>query len=59
MPTYDYRCDQDHLHSEIRSISDPQAITKCPTCDQDLKRIFVPTPVIFKGMGWVSTDKLT
>lgn len=59
MPTYDYQCDQNHQHSEIRSITEPQVRTKCETCNQDLKRIYVATPVIFRGHGWVSTDKLT
>jgi putative FmdB family regulatory protein len=56
MPIYEYECDRCHHRFEIRqSFSDkPQA--ECPQCKVKARRIFHPTPVIFKGSGFYVTD---
>mgnify|MGYP003388905736 CR=1 FL=1 len=32
MPTYNYTCKKDHMHTEFRSMSERSSSTKCPTC---------------------------
>lgn len=56
MPTYDYKCDAGHGHSQIRRLTEP-GITVCPKCNKELKRVFGAPLVIFKGDGFYSNDK--
>jgi len=32
-------------------------VATCPQCRRDAKRIFLPAPVVFKGLGFYVTDK--
>jgi len=54
MPTYDYRCEAcSQVITVERSIADQLA--REPYCDNCLipaKRIWSPTPAVFKGTGW-------
>jgi putative FmdB family regulatory protein len=56
MPIYEYECRRCHHRFEIRqSFSDrPQA--KCPRCKEPARRVFHPTPIIFRGSGFYVTD---
>lgn len=56
MPTYDYKCDNNHTHTQLRRITEP-AITVCPDCKKELKRVFTAPAVVFKGDGFYSNDK--
>ena len=56
MPTYDYRCENDHTFEEFHGMSDktPRA---CPTCGSPAKK--VPGGgggFLFKGSGFYITD---
>lgn len=56
MPTYDYKCEAGHSHSQTRRLTEP-AITVCPDCKKELRRVYTPPVVSFKGYGFYSTDK--
>lgn len=65
MPTYEYRCSNPECPSaasfEIKhSMNETCEGDYCleendytgETCDGELKRVFTPTPAIFRGGGW-------
>jgi len=56
MPIYEYECvDCGHRFELKQSFNDkPQA--SCPQCKKKAKRVFHPSPVIFKGSGFYVTD---
>jgi putative FmdB family regulatory protein len=57
MAIYEYKCkDNEHLYTEVRSITEDQKQLTCPECKSDLSRIFEPTPTIFNGSGFYKTD---
>lgn len=56
MPTYDYKCGSGHEHTEVRRLTEP-AISRCPECGEELKRVFKTPAVIFKGDGFYTNDK--
>ena len=59
MPTYAYRCsDCHHTFDAIQRFSD-DPLTECPECQGLIRRVFHPTPVVFKGSGWYITDSRT
>jgi putative FmdB family regulatory protein len=56
MPLYDYQCSNCQKVVEVRhgfndSYSDP-----CAACGGELKRVFNPAPIVFKGSGFYITD---
>ena len=56
MPTYDYQCREcGHTIEVIHSMqeSGPEA---CDRCGGELRRVFFPTGIIFKGSGFYKTD---
>lgn len=56
MPTYAYRCsDCDHTFDAVQRFSD-DALTECPECQGQIRRVFHATPIVFKGSGWYITD---
>jgi len=57
MPSYDYKCENDHLYTETRSIFADQEVTECPECSAELKRVFESTPVTFQGDGFYSKQR--
>ena len=58
MPLYAYRCDRCNTKFEFwRGYEDPP-VKVCPDCGTPtLRKLFVPTPVHFKGRGYYVTDK--
>lgn len=56
MPTYQYRCTAcgDELEA-VQKFSDP-ALTTCPNCEGNLRKVFSPVGVVFKGSGFYATD---
>jgi putative FmdB family regulatory protein len=54
MSTYEYKCEDDHIYTEIRLITEDQKQKTCPTCNKILKRIFTDNPILFKGSGFNS-----
>ena len=56
MPTYEYRCrDCGHTFDVIQAmIDDP--LTICPVCGGELRKVFAPPAISFKGSGFYATD---
>ena len=56
MPTYDYKCkDCDHAFEIVQSFTDA-ALTECPECKGELRKVFGQVGVTFKGSGFYRTD---
>jgi putative FmdB family regulatory protein len=56
MPTYEYRCrDCGHSFDIVQKMSDEQ-LTHCPECGGDLRKVFSPPAISFRGAGFYATD---
>ena len=56
MPTYQYRCRScGHDTEVVQSFSDPP-LTECPKCGGELRKVFAPVGIVFKGSGFYKTD---
>jgi putative FmdB family regulatory protein len=56
MPTYTYACKQcDHRFDQRQSFSDA-ALTVCPKCAGNLRKVLNSVGVVFKGSGFYRTD---
>lgn len=59
MPTYQYRCASCASELEVvQKFSDP-ALTECPSCPGELRKVFSAVGVVFKGSGFYATDSRT
>jgi putative FmdB family regulatory protein len=56
MPIYEYECIHCGHHFELKQSFHDKPEAKCPRCKKKAKRVFHPTPVIFKGSGFYITD---
>lgn len=55
MPNYEYQCTQcNHLFEIWQNVG--EAAPACPECGSDVKKVFHPPRVIFKGSGFYVTD---
>ena len=56
MPTYEYVCKQcGHLFEIVQSMRD-ETLTECPECGGELRKVFAPPAISFKGSGFYATD---
>ena len=56
MPTYEYRCrDCGHTFEIVQKMSD-DTLTVCPNCGGELRKVFAPPAISFKGSGFYATD---
>jgi putative FmdB family regulatory protein len=56
MPTYEYVCRScGHLFEVVQSMRD-DALTECPECGGELRKVFAPPAISFKGSGFYATD---
>jgi putative FmdB family regulatory protein len=56
MPLYSYVCKQcEHAFDVQQSLSDA-ALTKCPECGGELRKVFGNVGVTFKGSGFYRND---
>ena len=56
MPTYEYRCRScGHELEVVQSFSD-DALTECPNCQGQLRKVFGSIGVTFKGTGFYKND---
>ena len=57
MPTYEYKCREcGHQLEVVQSFTD-DPLTKCPSCKKkQLRKVFSPPGVTFKGSGFYKTD---
>lgn len=56
MPTYQYRCTSCGEDLEVVQKFTDAALTVCPQCDGELRKVFSPVGVVFKGSGFYATD---
>ncbi|GAC1393067.1 MAG: hypothetical protein NVSMB31_11970 [Vulcanimicrobiaceae bacterium] len=56
MPLYDYQCSKCHEVTEVRHGFDDTHSEPCPKCGADLKRLFNPAGIVFKGSGFYIND---
>jgi putative FmdB family regulatory protein len=56
VPTYDYQCRRcGHITEVIHSMLE-EGPSACERCGGELRRVFHPTGIIFKGGGFYKTD---
>ena len=56
MPTYQYACSAcDHQFEIVQKFSD-DALTECPSCAGELRKVFSAVGIVFKGSGFYRTD---
>ena len=59
VPTYQYACTEcGHAFEQFQSFSD-DALTVCPECQGQLRKVFNSVGVTFKGSGFYRTDSRT
>ena len=56
MPTYEYACKSCGEHLEVVQSFRDDALTVCPKCGGDLRRVFGSIGIAFKGSGFYRTD---
>lgn len=56
MPTYEYACRAcGHVFDIVQKMSDA-TLTICPECGGELRKVFAPPAISFKGSGFYATD---
>ena len=55
MPTYLYECEKCGRFEKFQKIT-ADALSECPDCGSEVKRIIGSPGIIFKGSGFYSTD---
>lgn len=56
MPTYQYRCADCGEELEVKQSFSDAALTVCPSCGGDLRKVFGAAGVVFKGSGFYRND---
>ena len=56
MPTYEYACKDCGEHLEVVQSFKDDALTECPNCRGELRKVFSAAGIIFKGSGWHIKD---
>ena len=56
MPTYEYACKACGKHLEVVQSFTDDALTECPSCAGDLRKVFGSIGISFKGSGFYKTD---
>lgn len=56
VPTYDYQCRSCGSTTEVIHSMLEEGPTTCEICGGQLRRVFYPTGIIFKGTGFYKTD---
>ncbi len=59
MPTYEYVCRSCGEHLEVVQSFKDDALTTCPGCQGELRKVFSAAGLIFKGSGWHVKDYAT
>ena len=56
MPTYEYICRScGHRFDVVQSMTEPP-LAVCPECGGELRKVFTPPAISFKGSGFYRTD---
>ena len=56
MPVYEYECGRCSLRFELKRRFSEDGGAHCPRCQGEVRRLFSPVPIIFKGSGFYVTD---
>ena len=56
MPTYAYTCTTCGHDLEVKQSFTDDALTVCPECSGQLRKVFTNVGVVFKGSGFYRTD---
>jgi putative FmdB family regulatory protein len=56
VPTYEYRCDQCDRNFDVVQSFEDDPLTRCPTCDAPVRKVFGNVGIVFKGTGFYKTD---
>src|SRR3954452_15843794 len=56
MPTYEYRCKECGEDLEVVQAFTDDALTECPNCGGQLRKVFGNIGITFKGSGFYKTD---
>jgi len=56
MPTYEYRCKTCGEQLEVVQSFTDDPLTVCPNCEGELRKVFSPVGIAFKGSGFYKTD---
>src|SRR3954447_8547309 len=56
MPTYEYACKSCGQHLEVVQSFKDEPLRICPNCDGELRKVFAPIGIAFKGSGFYKTD---
>jgi putative FmdB family regulatory protein len=56
MPLYDYRCRSCDHELEVQQSINDDALTTCPECGGELRKVFSPVGISFKGSGFYRND---
>jgi putative FmdB family regulatory protein len=57
MAVYQYKCINDHIYEEMRSIKDDQKVFECPECSESLKQIYSDFGISLKGSGFYRNSR--
>lgn len=56
MPVYEYQCEDCSFLFELKQSFNDNAMITFPRCRGKTRRIFSPVPILFKGLGFYTTD---
>jgi putative FmdB family regulatory protein len=56
VPKYQYQCKDCGEALEVQQSFTDDALTVCPNCGGDLRKVFNAVGVVFKGSGFYKTD---
>lgn len=56
MPLYEYRCRSCNHQFEVQQSFSDDALTTCPECQGELRKVFNPVGISFKGSGFYKND---
>jgi putative FmdB family regulatory protein len=56
MPTYEYACKSCGEHLEVVQSFRDEALTECHLCGGELRKVFSPVGISFKGSGFYRND---
>ncbi|HEX9896347.1 MAG TPA: FmdB family zinc ribbon protein [Dehalococcoidales bacterium] len=57
MPTYEYECEKCACRFELkRRFGEDAGSPRCPKCRGNVRQLFSPSAILFKGSGFYVTD---
>ena len=56
MPTYEYACKACGQHFDVKQSFTDASLKVHEGCGGELRKVFQPAPLVFKGSGWYVTD---